>query len=161
MEIDIERLKELLVYEPETGVFTWTTNTRWKRHIGKVAGTIKKNGYRYLSLDSKGYLSHRLAWFYVYGVKPSYSIDHINGDRSDNRIANLRDVTPLQNSQNRYKANADNKIGVLGVRCTKHGFRSQIRINGKVKFLGNFPNATQAHAAYLDAKRIHHKGNML
>lgn len=159
--ITAERLREVVNYNQLTGVFTWTKNTYWKHHVGLEAGTTKPNGYRYLQIDRAGFLAHRMAWLYVFGKMPQHCIDHINGNKADNRIANLRDVTPLKNSQNRFKANADNKLGVLGVRLTKNGYRSQIRHQGKVRFLGHFKNVETAYLAYLTAKRKFHEGNML
>lgn len=156
--LSLDRLREVLHYEPATGRFTWTEKAPWKRHIGLEAGTVKANGYRYLSIDGVGYLAHRLAYFYVHGAPATHSIDHINGDRSDNRLANLRDVTPRTNSQNRKRANADNKLGLLGVRPVGTRFRAQIRINGRVTTIGCFDDPKEAHFAYLDAKRKHHEG---
>jgi hypothetical protein len=93
------RLKELLIYDPDTGIF--------RRRIacgiavaGSTPGNINAMGYLDISIGCKRYYAHRLAWLYVYGEWPSLEIDHINCDRLDNRISNLRDVTHHQNMNN-------------------------------------------------------------
>lgn len=160
IKIELNRLKELLKYDHQTGVFTWMPRHRKPQFAGKQAGCTKANGYIYINIDGVGYLAHRLAFFYATGCHPKNTIDHIDGDKKNNSIANLRDVPSLVNSQNRKKANADNKLGVLGVRFVEstHSYRAQIRVRGSVKFLGNFKTPELAHNAYISAKRIYHDG---
>lgn len=152
-----ERLKELLHYVHETGVFTWLVD-RGPKKRGSVAGSCMNTGYFEIVVDYRRYLSHRLALFYVHGEFPNNQIDHINGIRSDNRISNLREATHAENAQNLRNPRSDNKTGFLGVSRNRNKFRAQIHINGNNTFLGNFLTPESAHAAYLQAKREHHTG---
>lgn len=86
--LTVERLRELLDYDPETGVFRWKEPRR-KCRVGEVAGSLRKDGYVKIQVDGRFYQAHRLAWLCVYGVWPS-AIDHIDGNRANNAIANLR-----------------------------------------------------------------------
>ena len=154
-----KRLKELVQYNPDTGVFICTEFHRGpKRLIGKEAGNRHCGGYIEMRLDGTAYLAHRLAWLYITGEWPKEEIDHKNGDRADNRFNNLRAVTKSVNMQNRKRADRDNRTGFLGV--TKHGpsYRAQIQANGKSHKLGVYPTPEEAHAAYLKAKRKMHDG---
>ena len=153
-----ERLKKILNYDPETGVFEWKTRTANCIHVGDVAGNNDKYGYWQIQVDGKCYFAHRLAWLYVYGVWPENHIDHIDGIKNNNRIVNLRDVTCLVNSQNQRNAHCINRVGMLGVE--KHGgkFRARIRINGELKLLGTYSTPEAAHEVYLVAKRELHLG---
>lgn len=152
-------VRELLHYNPSTGVFKWLAVSVRMRPSG-IAGCIKPDGYRQIKINKKTYLAHRLAWLYVYGHWPSADIDHINGDRLDNSIQNLRDVCRLVNTQNLRKPLAQNKLGILGVFFDKQSgkFRSFIRVSGKKKYLGGFADPMDAHDAYVRAKRIYHEG---
>lgn len=106
-----ERLCELLDYNPETGLFTWRTARKGQPAKGSIAGTVSGEGYLAVTIDYKQHLLHRLAWFYVNGVWPEDKLDHTNGNRTDNRIANLRECNQQQNARNR----ATNKGSVSGV----------------------------------------------
>ena len=155
-----ERLRELLHYDPETGVFTWQKKRNCRVKLGGVAGSIYNNGYRVIGVDRKYRLAHRLAWLYVHGEMPAGEIDHINGDRTDNRIANLRDVSKSVNNQNKKHAMSNNTSGLLGA-CWdsyNHQWKAQIGLNGKQYKIGVFDSAESAHAAYLAAKRKLHEG---
>ncbi len=94
------RLTELICFDPATGIFTWKENRGGMRFAGKPSGHKKTNGYIEITVGGWRYLAHRLGWFFVHGSWPVNDIDHINGDRSDNRIVNLRDVLPTDNLQN-------------------------------------------------------------
>lgn len=94
-----ERLLEVLSYDPGTGIFHWRPGTRRE---GFVAGTIVSEGYISIGIDRRCYKAHRLAWLYFHGIWPSAVVDHIDGDTSNNRIENLRDVTHAQNGLNRH-----------------------------------------------------------
>ena len=114
------RLKELLDYDPETGVFTWI-KPRTGVPLGAEAGSMTHDGYRRIVVDQQEYRAHRLAWLYVYGEMPSGVIDHINRVRDDNRISNLRDVTCRVNSHNHggYDTNRSGVTGVWWVKSNK------------------------------------------
>lgn len=152
------RLQELLSYDPETGVFAWKKRTG-RCSAGAIAGCQDERGYVVLSIDGKRYYAHRLAWLYSTGQFPSKNIDHINGEKFDNRIKNLRDVNTQTNLQNLKKAMVTNKsTGILGVRKLRGKFLAQITIEGKETHLGTFNSAEDAHAVYLQAKRRFHNG---
>ena len=150
------RLIELLSYEPETGLFRWRTAASPRVKDGKVAGCAMPSGYIVIRIDGTGFSAHRLAWLYVYGRWPDEQIDHINALRADNRIANLRDVTPSGNQGNRRHPFTNNKLGVLGVRCRYGRYHAVIGLNNKLIELGIFDTAEEASAAYLAAKAIYH-----
>lgn len=155
-----KRLIELLHYDPIAGIFTWKTARRGRAKAGTRAGTKKSpEGYRSISVDAVMYSEHRLVWLYVYGKFPDHHLDHINGITSDNRLENLRDVTVSGNVQNQRKAHSNSTSGLLGVSFNKRDRKwySQILIDRKKCFLGYFKSADEAHQAYLDAKRAHHK----
>lgn len=159
--ITADRLRELLDYDAENGHFTWKIAAGRRVHAGDVAGWKTDKGYVAVMVDGKTYVAHRLAWFYMYGEWPKEQIDHINGGRDDNRIANLRDVPGMVNSQNRREAKPGTKSGFLGV--SKVGsktspYQACIRANGKPVYLGVFADPAEAYSVYLAAKRQMHSG---
>lgn len=158
-ELTQARLKALVRYEPETGVFTWIS-ARGRGKSGEVAGTLLADGYTRIQLDRRQYLAHRLAVLYTTGELPpdDMDVDHINGNRGDNRFSNLRIVLPAVNRQNMRKAKANNKTGLLGVSQDGKRFRAHIWVDGANRHLGTFSTAEEAHAAYLIAKRQLHAG---
>jgi hypothetical protein len=151
-------LKKNLKYDENNGLFYWVSNFH-KSKIGQVAGYKMKNGYIMIGISGVGYLAHRLAWLYVNGKFPKDKIDHINGVRDDNRIANLREATQAENLQNQSKPRITNKSGYLGVswRKSEKKYIAQIRVNGKKTKIGLFDDPKDAHLAYVEAKRKHHK----
>lgn len=155
-----DRLRELLHYDPETGLFA-NNGTRHGVARGSPTGTLDaSNGYVKIGVCGRRYYAHRLAWFYVYGEWPENDIDHLNGVRSDNRIANLRAATRALNMQNLRRANENSSSGLLGVeRIGNRGFWcARIGVFGKRVYLGCFNNPEDAHQAYLEAKRRLHPG---
>lgn len=155
------KLKELLRYDPETGVFTWRVDRSRTAKEGGIAGYPQK-AYWAVCVEQNRYRAHRLAWFYVTGGWPEGDIDHRNGDRRDNRIDNLRPVTRTVNMQNLRSAHADSCSGVLGASPTASGrWKAEINVNGTKKHLGVFDTAEGAGRAYIDAKRKLHEGNTL
>lgn len=156
-EFTQERLKELVSYDPETGLFTNLTR-RSTRAIGTIAGTKYTNGYIYIRIDHKAYLAHRLVWLYTYGEFPEKDLDHINEIKDDNRIVNLRLATNKENHQNKSKPPKNNTSGLLGVYWNKQHkkWHSRIMINGKNKHLGYFNTTEQASETYVEAKRDLH-----
>lgn len=157
--LTLERLRQVLDYDAATGAFTWKERTSKCTRIGASAGSNTASGYLRIFIFGREYLAHRLAWMYVHGEMPRSLIDHINGVRTDNRIANLRDASRAVNQQNQRRAMVTNHLGVLGVRQrTTNSFSATLVIDGKPKHLGSFKTAELAHAAYVEAKRRHHAG---
>lgn len=155
-DLTVERLRELLDYDPDTGLFTWRVRTRNSVKFGDVAGCFSSTGYWQIQIDGRKHRAHRLAWLYVTGEWPTSDLDHINGIRDDNRIANLRAATRSENGQNQREPQSHNKVGYLGVHSHQGKFRAIIILDGKKKHIGCFPTPEAAHAAYLEAKRRLH-----
>ena len=163
--ITVDRLRELLHYDPETGVFTRRVDVMCGRHMkqfaaraGDVAGSPSSDGRLQIRLDKHNYKAHQLAWLYVHGEWPPSEVDHKDTDPMNNRIDNLRLATRRINNQNLRQAQKNNRLGILGVKAQYRKFVAQITINGKNTYLGMFDTADAAHEAYLTAKRIHHEG---
>ena len=139
--LSLQQLKESLIYDPLTGIFTRKKYAR----KGKNAGGFDTHGYIHIGVNGKQYKAHQLAWLYVYGEFPKNQIDHINGNRKDNRIENLRVVSSVINNLNRSTAK--------GVYKHQNKFRARIKINGKHLHLGLFETEDLAKKAYLSAKK--------
>jgi hypothetical protein len=157
-QITQSRLKALLNYDMETGVFTWLVN-RGKARIGCKAGGIspRDDGLRiYISIgmDGKQYLAHRLAWLFVYGDFPEKDIDHKDCDGTNNRWNNLRLATQTQNNAN-TRTHAKSITGIKGVRLQKRTgrYEAQIQSEGKLKYLGTFDTPDEAKNAYFNAAK--------
>ncbi len=148
------KLKEVLNYDPLTGLFTWMISPRSMTRIGDAAGCASR-GYIVIGVLGVQYLSHRLAFLYMNGRWPS-EIDHINGIKADNRWLNLREATRTTNMQNRRGPNKNNKVGFLGVSKDKSNFQAQIKTDGIARHLGNYKTPELAHEAYIEAKRKLH-----
>ena len=153
---------ELLDYDQDAGVFIRKVATARSTKVGDIAGSKHICGYVEIALEGKRYLAHRLAWLYVYGIFPVNLIDHVNGNRADNRISNLREASRSENAQNMRNAHDDNgSSGLLGVSKNGYGWQARICLNGKQRYLGTFPTPQEANSAYLSAKReIHPFGNI-
>ena len=157
MTLTVEQLKDALTYDSDTGKFVWKTRPSRAVKAGDVAGCVEKRiGYVTIGIKGRIYKAHRLAWLYVYGQWPNGLIDHINGDKADNRIANLRDVFADSNSQNVRKSNSRNKSGFMGVIWFQNKWRASMSVNGKSKWLGDYNTPEEAHQVYLEAKRKYH-----
>lgn len=139
-----ERLIEALDYDADSGVFTWKLSIGSTKR-GRIAGGKTHHGYRALGLDGTLYYAHRLAWFYIYKETP-HEVDHIDRDRSNNRIANLRSVNRSLNNHNR--TDVIGGTGYRGVWFSGDKFISVIRVNGKRRSLGRFNSAVDASEAY-------------
>lgn len=146
-ELTQSQLKRLLHYSVETGVFTWV-GAYHKSRIGDVAGSTMANGYIYICIKKRQFRAHRLAWLYVFGAWPEKYIDHINGDKSDNRIENLREVSNAENMMNQG-IGVRNKSGHLGITWSESRKRwcVGLKVNGKSKNVGRFVNLADAIAA--------------
>lgn len=139
--ISQSELKQILTYNKDTGIFTWV-NSGKGRNINKV-GNIDSYGYLRIHILGKTYKAHRLAWLYIYGQFPKNLIDHLDGDKSNNKINNLQDVTPLKNSRNKKSHRNGHLLGTsFNKKCKK--WSAQIRIH-----LGYFDSKEEAHKAYL------------
>lgn len=128
-----EKLKELMHYDPETGIFTRRKTTAMRQKVGEIVGVECKNGYLKCGISNEEYTLHRLAWLYMYGEFPEI-VDHINHNKKDNRIANLRDVDRFGNMKNMSKSKA-NTSGTTGVCYCKERkmWKAQIYCNGVTK----------------------------
>ncbi len=158
-EITQNELKELLEYTPDSGVFVYKKNSSNRKiRAGQIAGW-KDAGYLRIQINGKGYKAHRLAWLYMYGDWPKYHIDHIDHDRANNRISNLRDVTVAENIQNQIKANSSSKTNLLGVTYRKRDklYEARIVVNRKRIYIGLFKDPKEAYRAYVNKKRELHK----
>jgi hypothetical protein len=160
-EITIDYLKEVLIYDADTGLFTWIKRSSRADLIGKVAGSRHSSGYISISIYNKKRLAHRLAWLYMTGKWPINHIDHIDGNRFNNTFANLRDVTRSENLHNVFKAKKNNKTKLLGVSAHQGKWRMQIRVNGSNMRISGFNTPEEAHQAYLEAKKKYHLSNTL
>ena len=151
-----ERLRELVSYDPEMGNLIWKIDIG-KARVGAHVGCKRPDGYMATHYGGKNYRVHRLVWLYHYGELPTLHIDHIDGDRSNNRLANLRLATRSQNMFNRG-ATRRNKTGLKGVtvHMQRPGYFARIQRDGKVKHLGYFLTAEEAHEAYCKAAREIH-----
>ena len=163
MTITQSELKEILHYNPYSGLFIWNIS-KGKCKKGFVAGTIRKPGYIQIGIKGYYYQAHRLVWLYIHGSFPDNHIDHIDHNGLNNRLNNLREATRSENMQNKIKAQQNNKsTGLLGAfkHTNRNSFIAQIRINGEQKYLGTFKTAQEAHEAYIKAKRKIHTFNTI
>lgn len=156
------RLLQALRYEPTTGKFFWRIRAAHRRFPGEPAGSPSKDGRIRIRIDGTLYYGYRLAWFYMTGAWPANNVDHINGDQTDDRWENLRDVTQAINLQNQRRAPKHSRTGRLGVHATPDGrFTSEIKA-GKTRLrLGTHDTPDAAEAAYLKAKRTLHPGSTI
>ncbi|WP_299078970.1 HNH endonuclease [uncultured Paraglaciecola sp.] len=144
-----KELKRQLTYNPETGVFTRNIANIHTVKIGEEAGSVNSNidGKKYtrIRINNKRYLAHRLAVLYVDGIFPKHQVDHINGDGTDNKWSNLRQVTSAENQRN-ARLQANNRSGVCGVSYdnNKNRWRAQIKVNYKQIGLGYFIDFDEA-----------------
>lgn len=168
MTINQEYLNSCLNYDAETGVLTWLKDrpeshfdytcgyAMWvKDHAGKRAGCINGHGYLHIGIKGKRYKAHRLIWMMVHNEWPD-QIDHINGNKLDNRLCNLRNVDAANNLRN-TAIRKDNKSGVVGVNFHKTSGKwvSYIRVNGKHKHLGTFEDKSQAIEERKKAEKLY------
>lgn len=151
-----EVLRQLLSYAPETGKLFWKERPweakRWNtKNAGKEAFTADSRGYKTGRIHDSQYFAHRVIWKLTYGTEPD-EVDHINGDRSDNRLSNLRDVTCAANGRNKAIPK-NNTTGHMGVYRGRRGkWRACIQSGGKQVSLGEYPTLEEAVAARDTAK---------
>lgn len=155
-----QRLRELVDYNPETGVFLWRSNTskypaQSLKREGKLATSVNGTGYNQLYLDGEKFYASRLAWLYMTGEWPDHYIDHENQTRADDRWVNLREATPSNNSTNK-KLLSSNTSGCRGVWKQNGRWCVRITVRGVVHYLGSFVEFDDAVAAREEAAiRLH------
>jgi uncharacterized protein YeaC (DUF1315 family) len=158
----LEQIKEKLNYNPETGDLVWKQLRNSKR-IGQKANCLDLSGYVQINISGYVYKGHRIAWAIYYGKWPDGIIDHINGQRNDNRIQNLRECDHQTNCQNMRNGSCKNVTGYIGVHVSERSskekkYRAKIHLNGKQIHLGGYPTPELAHQAYVEEKRKLHAG---
>jgi hypothetical protein len=159
--VSAERARELFSYNPVSGVMKWRID-KARAKAGNRAGTPETSGALRVGVDGRGYLVHRLVWLIVTGSWPIFEIDHRDGNPANNRWKNLRDVPKVINRQNCRRVRAGSTTGFQGVGKIANGrFRARITVAGKQTLLGCFGSVQEAHAVYVKAKRLLHKGNTL
>lgn len=151
------KIRDWFTYDETDGVLRYAF-ARGMVSAGASAGYTDQHGYVRVRVSGFTYAAHRLVWAYCRGEWPAGSIDHRNGDKSDNRIDNLRVLSPQHNSQNRSKARSDSTSGLIGAQKYKDRWRARITVEGKKVELGTFVTAKQAHYAYVKAKKKLHPG---
>ena len=163
--LTLDQVSSLLAYDAATGSFTRIAHSQsatgrksGKSKLGAIVRKPNAGGYIVISVNNKNYYAHRLAWLFSHAQWPSGAIDHINGNKLDNRICNLRLCEAATNQQNILAAKSGNLTGLLGVTpCNESGrYMSSIMVDGRRIHLGRFDTPELAHAAYLGAKRIAH-----
>jgi len=155
--IEHARLKELLAYDPETGLFIWRVQYNSRTVVGSVAGSFDARGYRRIQLNGKIYRCGRLAWFYMTGKWPNGYIDHKNGNQADEAWANLREASYGESTHNRILPVGESKLrGVRRVSSNPHRWEARIAVGYQRTTLGTFDSAEEAHAAYLAASENKH-----
>lgn len=152
--ITSDELRQLLDYDPKTGIFTWRMSTGSRAVAGSKAGSRNggRDGYIRIMVSKRVYLAHRLAWLHTHGEWPEDQIDHRNGARDDNRLSNLRLATNSQNGANKRRY-ANNRSGAKGVywRGQRGKWTADIQVNGNRKNLGLFTTKEAAAEAYRQA----------
>ena len=165
---DLAVLREMFTYDPDSGDLIWKERppghfrnqhacNAWNaRFAGKTAGGVSGTGYRNVGINGTLYLVHRIIWKLHHGTGPGPILDHINRDKQDNRVENLREISKAENCQNTVDPRSNNASGFMGV--SRHGdrWRATIWANGERKNLGCFDAPEQAQAAYLQAKALLH-----
>lgn len=142
-------IRTIFKYDSKTGFLIWKIRPSQMVKIGAIAGTVTHNGYRKLGFRNRRFLEHRIVWLYHYNECPKY-LDHINGNRADNRIKNLRLTTQRHNLQNMKCHRNGHLVGTTFHKKEKR-WRAQIHINGRKIVLGRFNTQLEAHNKYLDA----------
>ncbi len=153
MKITVSRLREMLDYDPMTGVFTWRVRRNQNVPAGCVAGSYQTSGYLQIRIDRVKQEAHCLAWLYMTGEWPQHELDHINRIKDDNRWGNLRASTRSLNLLNQTAAMSNNSVGFLGVSRRGKRYIARLKVRGRSTFLGLFDQPETAHAAYVEAKR--------
>lgn len=149
------QVREMLNYNPDTGEFTWKVSNSNRVKVGDSAQSISVWGYARIGINGKRYPAHRIAWLYVTGKWPKRFIDHLNGDRADNRFANLRCASDRENATNK-RIQSNNRSGFKGVFPCRKKWHAMITINKKRMYLGTYDTPEDAHQAYCEAAPKYH-----
>jgi hypothetical protein len=153
-----EMLRQSHYYNPGTGLF-------YKRMASgklKLTGTLHHTGYLQCKINCQNYSAHRLAWLYMAGTWPEEHVDHIDGNKDNNKWNNLRVATNSDNLENQKRARVDNlSTGLLGAYPHGSRFKARITVKGKRLCLGTFNSPEEAHQAYIESKRDLHSFNTL
>lgn len=157
-KVSAQRARELLTYDASTGILRWRVRRGRSAKPGDVAGCVAPNGYRHIRIDGRLFQSARLVWLVVYGEDPRQQIDHINLDRLDDRLDNLRLATNSENQANQPRGR-NNRSGFKGVSWFKPSkrWRAVIRANNRQIYIGLFDDPAEAHRAYV-REANHHFG---
>ena len=149
-----QEVRTVFAYTPENGLLLWNIDT-CKTKTGDVAGGLS-NGYIQVKYKQRKYMVHRIIWCYVHGDWPKQMIDHIDGDRSNNRIENLRDVSNAKNQYNRHRLNKNNSTGHMGIIYRKRGdaYIVQITVLGAKKYIGYYKTLFDAIVARQSAELL-------
>lgn len=150
----VKEWRELLDYDPQSGKFTWKKAGR-RRRVGAIAGYYTTHGYVCIAAEGRREYAHRLALALVCGEFPAEEVDHINGDRKDNRFANLRPASRSENAAN-IGIKRHNKLRVKGVTQVGQRYRAEIRKNKQRHHLGYFATLAKAKEAYEAAAPVFH-----
>lgn len=158
----IDKYKKYLHYDKDSATFRWKERPPRNKSVvvGSVAGCLS-NGYSQITLLGTKVRVHRLIWLFETGQWPINEIDHIDGDKTNNHISNLRDVTHQVNTQNLIKSKSNNVTGLIGAVVEGKKFIARVGHNGKTHRVGAYTTALEAHQAYINKKRELHKGNTL
>jgi hypothetical protein len=161
--LDLGTVKKFLSCDADAGILRWKVAPCNRVQVGDSAGCLAANGYVLIRLKNKLLKAHRVVWALHFGKWPKEDIDHINGNKSDNRLANLREVDRSTNNENQRGPGNANKTGFLGVYFNnqKQKYQAAIYVKGVKKHLGFFDAPEEGHQAYLKAKRVLHAGNTL
>ena len=149
--LTVETARRVFNYDPDTGLLTWAIQANSRALIGDEVGKISNRGYRVTKYKRKDYSVHRIIWLIVHGKWPTGQIDHINGEKTDNRIENLRDVSLRENLCNQ-KRHREGRLPGAYYDKNMRGWRAHIRINNVYVYLGMHPTEKEANAAYMKAR---------
>ena len=154
--LSADRVRELLSYDEVTGAFLWRCRVATNIRVGSTAGRLSHKGYREIGIDGRLWSAHRLAWLHVHGEWPNGMLDHINGVKDDNRIANLRVVGPAENAENKHRAQGANPHIGVSWQASRAKWRADICVRGRRITIGRFDTVAEAAAAYRGAKARWH-----